>query len=289
MPAAVLNQIAVVNTSNPHKGAMVSATSLKPEACIRKLKLTREEDYHEEPRRMYDAVRGSLIHGFLECDLPHIIAEKRLYKRVDDWVISGQIDWYDTRKKTLEDYKTMADKGTYILYRVGYKEDHAVQLNIYRWLMHGGHIGSIDGEQVFWDVDRMIIHYIMMNRTVSSGRVVTEIFSEFKPPNYGKTYPLEIGRKNAGPNLNGTPQWHVTFNLPDIPIWPLEETEAYVKRVGPGVVKALLDKDHMPPGVLHDKEQLWQCDWCPVRRRCGEIEDEIRLKEFDQIPLEFDE
>jgi hypothetical protein len=72
------------------------------------------------------------------------------------------------------------EKGMYLLRSGILKDDYVWQLNIYRWLLDGGCVGSPTGEQVFWPVDAMELHYLLMNRTITTGRRVSELFYEHK-------------------------------------------------------------------------------------------------------------
>jgi hypothetical protein len=99
MPVGVLNAIKISETGNEHAGDMISATSLN--GCQRKMVLERKLPYFEEPHKLYYAVRGTLIHGFLEsgASVPGMISEKRIYKTITTglhapWVLSGRIDAY---------------------------------------------------------------------------------------------------------------------------------------------------------------------------------------------------
>lgn len=288
LPTGVLHTIALTNRSNVHKGDMLSVTSLP--RCKRKFKLMRTEDYHEEPRKLYDSTRGSLIHGFLECpDLENVQTEKRLYKTVTTekgtFQISGQMDFFDMGRRKLEDYKTMADKGLYIIYNYGAKQDHILQLNVYRWLMQGGRLGGPSGEQVNWDVDEIQIHYLLMNRVISTGRVFTEIFNEYKEPNYGRKYGLEVERKMVGKTDRGIPQWHITFDIPKVPMMSFAEIEEYVIQNGETLSRGVKEPDYMPPGIMDDMQLRWECDYCSVKNRCDQIEAAAALKYQDELPF----
>lgn len=290
-PTGVLNAIARDHQTNVHKGDMVSATSLK--GCQRSLVLERTTDFYEEPHKLYYATRGGLYHGCLENDRTDMTTEVRLYKTVTTgpqapWVISGQIDFYDIKRKSLEDYKTMADKGLYLIFNKGAKVEHIQQVNVYRWLMWGGHIESPTGPQVFWPVDKMKIHYLLMNRAISTGQVHHEYQSDRKSPNYGKKYGLEIDhghrtvdgkfrRLAIGLTTRGVPQWRLDIDVPAIPMWPSADVEAMIANEGPPRVLALRDPNVMPGGVMNDYEERWQCDWCPVKDKCDDIEAQLAM------------
>ncbi len=288
MPKAMLFKFAEQHAGNVHKGDMITPSALK--GCTRKLVLERTTDYYAEPPKLYYAVRGSLIHGFLEDQtLAGVVTEQRLYKRFkaggQEFVISGQIDFYDQQTKTLEDYKTAADKAFFFLFDTGAKEDHVFQTNVYRWLMDGGHLGSLDGPQVFWPVDRIVVHYVLMNQVISTGKVHVEKVSGYKDPNMGKKYRLEKGRKKVGKNHRGTPQWEIEIPIPDVPLMPEGEVFKHIELNG---LKALngfrIQKlGEMPGGVLYDRDDAWQCDYCDVRSTCWESERRANPVKFNKL------
>jgi hypothetical protein len=153
-PRFVLKKIAERETGNEHKGDMISPTALS--GCVRMLKLTRIEDYYAVPQAYFDATRGALVHGFMEnCGIAGVEQEKRVYKLVTKgplapWLISGRVDYYDRPNERIEDIKTMSDKGLYIVYKTGFKPEHAWQLNLYRWLMDGGRVVKHDAYMTQW-------------------------------------------------------------------------------------------------------------------------------------------
>lgn len=275
MPRAVLNAIAIQHHVNPHKGDMLSATSLP--RCPRKLLLSRTRDYFEEPTKLWDAGRGTLIHGVLEMQqLENVNTEQRLFKKVTsplfgEFVISGQMDFYDAIQEKLEDYKSCEADAVYTLLRYGLKDDHILQLSVYRWLMHGGHIGSIDGPQVVWPVKTAQLHYVQMRRIISTGSVFTFDIKEWKEPNYGRKFPGEISRERIQEG-RGKPKWRIVARLPEVELLSLEETEEYVRLRGPNLVRGFRDDSYMPPGVMNDPDNAWECRYCGVKKLCDEIE-----------------
>lgn len=302
MPAPVLWQTCQQNKSNVHKGDLVSPTSLP--RCPRKLILTRTRDYFEEPHRLYDSVRGTLIHSFLECDgFEGFVSEKRVFKKITrgpyaPWVISGQIDAYEAPRKLLHDIKTLDDKALFFMANYGPKEDHCLQLNCYRWLMDGGYLederfpGNADaafaqGLQIFWAVERAQLHYCSMRRTFSTGTTFTWIVDDFREPNRGKPYKLEVGRKQTK-SKRGKPLWEITLTFPDVPLMPIESVEDYVITMGPTLVRGFRE-DWIPPGIMDDEDKSWECSYCPVKSLCDDIEQKGHMQRLDFGPPPTDE
>lgn len=93
-------------------------------------------DYYVRIADRYPLIRGSLVHsGFEAFKAPQgikLIREKRMRVKVpklDDIVLSGQIDLYYPNHRRVEDYKTCSTIPDYI------KPDHIVQLAVYAWLL----------------------------------------------------------------------------------------------------------------------------------------------------------
>jgi hypothetical protein len=270
---------------------MLSATALP--GCARKFFLSRTRDYFECPKDLWDAGRGSLIHGVLEGQrIQGVTVEQRFYKAITrgpfaPYVLSGQCDYYDPVLRELEDFKSMEGDGLYIILRYGIKDDHILQLSVYRWLMNNGHVkpagftGPVTPEAVLsWPtvnlpVDSAKLNYVTMRRVFSTGTTFT--FTEktdFKSPNGpngGKKYPGEISRVRQ-PYSKGKPKWDITAAIPPLQLLSYEEVADYVAMRGPNLVRGFVDDAFMPPGVMHDKDESWQCDWCGVEEICQGIE-----------------
>lgn len=257
---------------------MLSPTAMS--SCARKLKLTREVDYYAEPRRLYWATRGALYHAFLETELEGVENEQRVYKYVtkgpqSPWLISGRIDYYDRIIRSIEDYKTKADKGINMIYKDPLpSEQYIWQLNIYRWLLHGGHLGSINGPQIFWPVDKLQIHTIFMNRVVSTGQRFTEEVIQKSPPNSGKKYRNEVKgtRKVVGKTSYGYDIWNFDIQVPEVPIYDFKKVEGYLIEHGPERRRGLAEPDYMPEGVYNDRDKSWECGYCDVVDECKALQ-----------------
>jgi hypothetical protein len=285
MPKAMLFKFAEQHEGNVHKGDMITPSALK--GCTRKLVLERTTEYYEEPPKLYYAVRGSLIHGFLENqNLDGVYTEQRIYKEVDllgkKVVISGQIDYYDSKDQTIEDYKTASDKAFYFLFDTGAKEEHILQTNVYRWLCDGGHLGSIDGPVVHWPVKRIIIHYALMNQVISTGRTHVERVTSYMEPNKGKKYRLEKSRKKVDKNHRGTPIWEVKLDIPEVKLMSEGDIFKHVELNGLKTLKGFNDQKQgdMPPGVLYHKEDAWQCGYCAVKHDCHGYEQQNNAVQY---------
>lgn len=285
LPAAILAKIWNVNQYNEHRGDMISPSVLGK--CPRSLVLERTTDYYQEPTKLYHAVRGSLIHAFLErVKIDGTIKEQRIYKTVTapsgiTFVLSGKFDYVSLVERTLEDYKSTQEKAVYFLFNEGAKTDHIWQQNIYRWLMKGGHLNSPDGEVINYEIDRIVLHYMTMGRIISTGSTIIETYNEYSKPR--KRYKLQRGDfEPAGFDNKGRQLWKAIIDIPDVPLYPDEEIEAYIMRYGPELVEAFKRPPSEARHILDEPDKAWMCDWCACRDACMKIEaDKGQLSLFD--------
>jgi hypothetical protein len=225
--------------------------------CLRKWRLMQDTAYWLKPAQSYWAYRGQLLHGVAAhyaADDPHAIAEQRFTITIDlpdgrSIAVSGQPDLVLIDQRLLIDYKTtkavptgwrayvcpetdqLIAEGPYALRRKSLdcphctlgshltksietigppraKPQHALQVSLYRWLLHRHGI----------EVDRAAILYLDMDT-----------------------------------------QCRIPIDL-----LPLSEVERYLReRVALAVQTDL-------PSILTDPEELWMCDYCPVRQACEE-------------------
>jgi hypothetical protein len=288
MPKAVLVKLRDGNVRNVHQGDMITPSALK--GCTRKLVLERTEDYYQEPEKLYYAVRGSLIHGFLEDHgLNNVQTEVRLFKELNiggrKISFSGQIDYYDGVECAIEDYKTMSDKGTFFLFDSGAKQEHILQTNVYRWLCDGGRIGSLDGPQVFWPVNKIVIHHLFMNRVVSTGMTHIERVTGYKEPNNGRKYKLETSRKVIDRSPRGVPIWEVKIKIPEVQLMSEEAILAHIEMGAGNLANGFKasESSRFPPGVLYEKDEAWQCSFCAVVEKCHAYEQQNNAEQFQKF------
>jgi CRISPR/Cas system-associated exonuclease Cas4 (RecB family) len=124
----------------------ISVTSLL--TCLRKVVLERRHDVYLDPKQLFYAFRGQMFHAIAELAQPDgCIAEQRFARQIAGLTISGQPDLIWPRHRLLIDFKTTR--------RVPQKEvypHHALQVNIYRWLV-----------EPLYPVDRLEIVYLDMD------------------------------------------------------------------------------------------------------------------------------
>ena len=117
---------------NNIRGEMKEITVTQLLNCLRKVVLDRRHDHYVEPGQLWYAFRGQMFHQIAAgVELDESIVEQRFRRDVAGITLSGQPDLIVPGHKKLYDFKTakrVPRKGR--IYA-----NHALQLNIYRWLV----------------------------------------------------------------------------------------------------------------------------------------------------------
>jgi CRISPR/Cas system-associated exonuclease Cas4 (RecB family) len=125
----------------------ISVTSMLN--CLRKVVLEKRHDVYIDPKQLFYAFRGQMFHAIAELAQPDgCITEQRFARQIAGLTISGQPDLIWPAHRLLIDFKTTR--------RVPQKEvypHHALQVNIYRWLV-----------EPLYPVDTLEIVYMDMER-----------------------------------------------------------------------------------------------------------------------------
>lgn len=133
------------------------------------------------------------------------------------------------------------------------------------------------GQDINWPVDELQLHFFFMNRVISTGRRYVDVVVNYERkkggPNWGKPYGCEVSRRNLGANPKGYDTYEITLDIPPVPLWTFEKVEEFLQRNGPERVKAFREPDHMPKGVIGNKDLEWLCGYCDVREKCLQIEE----------------
>ncbi len=99
--------------------------------CLRKVVLDQRHDIYISPEQTYWAFRGQLAHSIVElAQTEDAIVEQEFRREIEGITIIGTPDVIYLDRKLLVDYKTTAmtpKRGAY--------PHHALQVNIYRWLI----------------------------------------------------------------------------------------------------------------------------------------------------------
>jgi len=124
----------------------ISVTSLL--TCLRKVVLEKRHDVYVDPKQLFYAFRGQMFHAIAALAQPDgCVVEQRFSRPIAGLTISGQPDLIWPQHRLLIDFKTTR--------RVPQKEaypHHALQVNIYRWLV-----------EPIYPVDRLEIVYLDMD------------------------------------------------------------------------------------------------------------------------------
>jgi CRISPR/Cas system-associated exonuclease Cas4 (RecB family) len=116
--------------------------------CLRKVALEKRHDVYVDPRQLYYAFRGQMFHAIAELARPDgCVAEKRFGRVIAGLTITGQPDLIWPEHRLLIDFKTTRRLPTKEVY-----PHHALQVNIYRWLV-----------EPLYPVDRLEIVYMDMD------------------------------------------------------------------------------------------------------------------------------
>lgn len=100
--------------------------------CLRKVVLEKRRTLYVRPAELYYTFRGQLFHTLIAAhQIPGAIAETRFSREIAGITISGQPDVIFPEQKKLVDYKSTRKVPS----RKEPYENHAMQVNIYRWLI----------------------------------------------------------------------------------------------------------------------------------------------------------
>lgn len=249
---------------NYHKGAYISASMLSGTGCARQTVLERTEDYYDFPVKRYWPFRGTHAHEIIEKAGTTIekygwLQELRMSVELvfDDILesdgkplvitVNGTTDSYNPSKppypmwdmKSMADYKAMmmvrgSKPGTF---SPNLQDNWVMQLNVYRWLLAHTKIPA----KIKRKLKLKGTYYPAPEFLGIQGIAMMHI------PRTGMPYELKVGKDLR------------IFNIDDIPVWPLAETEEFIRH------EALKWHDWlvvgtMPPVVTEDKS--WLCKGC---------------------------
>jgi CRISPR/Cas system-associated exonuclease Cas4 (RecB family) len=129
------------------ESAEITVTSLL--TCLRKVVLERMRTIYIRPEDLYHTFRGQLFHTLIAAHQePDAIVETRFSRDIAGLTISGQPDVIFPEQQKLVDYKSTRRVPT----RKEAYPNHAMQVNIYRWLVRPIHAVE-ELEIVYLDMD----------------------------------------------------------------------------------------------------------------------------------------
>lgn len=280
----LLAAIYKADTENHHKGIYISASLLTGSSCPRQTVFERTKDFYELANKRYWSFRGTHAHSMVERALGLIedygwLSEMRMAvpllfpeypspimdgekftgkydsSKPLEIVLGGTCDSYNPHLSWLWDMKSMADVKVEMMITGGkpgtfsrHLQDNWVkQLNIYRWLI--AHT-PIDPE-VRTALKLSGEHYPAPDNLGIQGISMMHI------PRTGAPYEMKVSA--------GRRKILEKFEVDSVPVWPLEETEAFIRKEILPWYKWLVLGD-LPPVV--SKENSWLCGGCAFN---GEI------------------
>lgn len=272
------------DTSNYHQGDYISASMMAGSGCSRQVMFERYHDFYEQPTRRYWSFRGTHAHSIVEgaadiidrfgwlqeirmshtltYDLPAPVFDQGVWTGDFDStkdlsiVVRGTCDAYNPLRRSLVDCKSMADKKVDMMirgstpgtYSRNLQDSWVAQLNIYRYLIHQTPVPE-HVRQHFADLG-------------------LDPFTEATFPAPEKLYIQGIAMMShpvTGSSLGVTSRGQTTmYDIDDVPVWSLDDTEAFIRPRALEWYKALNLKV-MPPVVPKDKD--WLCRSCAFRGR----------------------
>ena len=225
--------------------------------CTRKQRLKIEFDYHTRPHELWWAYRGQLMHGIAAAYAasdPHAIAERRftmVLEANDGFVeISGQPDLVYTDRGLLVDYKTTkAVPGPWRTYTCP-ETEAVIREGPFAWRNK----------------------YITCPHCPDGEHVAREVLHEGLPRPYRShvqqvsAYRLLMAENDVTVERAQIIYQDMREQLPiEVELLPLDETLALLQER-----LALFTSPEFPP-VITDPDEVWQCDYCPVRGVCERL------------------
>lgn len=267
------------NTENHHTGIYISASMLAGSSCARQTVFERTVPFYELPTKRFWAFRGTHAHSMVERavgiieeygwvselrmsvdltypELPAPKFSKGIFtgkfdtKRPLVITLGGTCDSYNPQKRELWDMKSMADVKAEMMVR-GTKpgtfssnlEDSWVkQLNVYRWLLANTKIPPAVKAQLKLEGELFPAPEVLGIQGISMMNI----------PRTGADYDMKVAA--------GRGRVLKRFTIDSVPVWPLEETEAFI-REGALQWYRWLALGEPTPVVPEDKS--WLCDGCP--------------------------
>lgn len=261
VPRFLIKSIQNINSHDYHKGDVITATSML--GCLRETYYQRKYDYFSPVQSVYYSWRGTLAHTIFETvDLDDWIAEERYEKKLGGFTITGQIDGYDKRIKRLMDIKTIKDFGINYVIKSGAKNDHTIQLSIYKWLAP-------------YAIKSAQICYIGMNAFVLTGQPNSlTIWARHEPRVSKKTNVIDVV-STGKENYKKEKQYVVTYDTPKVKLLSKKKVEEFILPRAT-MLNLAFTEDVVPP-KCDEETRRWKCsDYCSHKDMCDKHEKSIR-------------
>jgi hypothetical protein len=264
----VLEELRAKDDDRHHDPDSFSPTYLLD--CDRKAGLIVEADHYIDVEDAWPLVRGQMVHALMESkEYPGTIGVIRemvfmteVPTRYGVKKFYGQPDLIVVKRKETTGHPLGAQETTYYVKIVDYKsksdighdlvapiKEHAMQINMYRWV-----------------VERELAKHLKRNVRI----VVDELeifYADMKKP---RRFTSAGKLQTRGKMLTRSPRTYATLDLEPLPMWPIEDIEAWVVRKIEEKISSMYEE--LAP-VLPEEDR-WRCAKCPVREVCYKLEGE---------------
>ena len=236
------------------RGERITTTALIAK-CIRREHLTRNEPYALEPKSLWASFRGTMFHGQLERHvMPGSIEEPRYFVELPDLgELTGSPDLIDVSRGILYDYK---NTGSIPRYGTPWS-DHVEQLNINRWLVDNAYKVEHRGDIFDLTDPETRALYVPMD-----WQDLIVVYMDEKGP-----MPMRCTKSVQVPAVSGG-----TKNARVADIWEDTYAEEFIREHYLIAKQALVERILPDIPVGYEGQSHVLCGYCPVRRRCRELE-----------------
>jgi len=132
LPEPILRAAEDSINSHPPRDKSRSVTQLISSPRIYQLNKRHWDDLEQDVTDIIKPMIGTAWHSHLEgFGSDDDVVEWKVQTMVGDWCITGTIDLYNKKTKTITDYKT----ASVFSYLLGEKKDYIAQINLYRYLL----------------------------------------------------------------------------------------------------------------------------------------------------------
>jgi len=273
---ALLASIYRLDTENYHTGTYISASMLSGSGCPRRTVLERTHDFHEFPVKRFYGFRGTIAHSIVEQSIEAIdkygwMSEMRMLtsftypdlpkpifdaagvftEEYDDSQplvidVGGTCDSYNPVMEALWDMKTMADRKAEMMvtgaksgeFSPHLEDSWVKQLNIYRLLIARTPMPSSVKKRFKLKGDFLPAPTFLGIQGISMMNI----------PRTGAAYAMKLPKR--GMNI---------FEVGQVPVWPLEETEEFVRAEALRWYRWLVLGQPTP---VVPKSKKWLCEGC---------------------------
>ncbi len=221
-------------------------------SCARKARLMQEVDYRLKPSEAWWAYRGQLMHGIAAeyaAGDPDAVAETRFSMLVGDQTITGQPDLVLIDQNRLLDYKTTKRiPGPWRVWACP-QTGEVIREGQFAWRSKWMDCPSCGESHIAAEIE-----------TVGEPRPYRRHVEQVS------LYRLLMWESGIAIEMAEICYQDMATQLRvPVDLLPLDEARALLEQ------RVALFTQGELPNILTDPDDLWECDWCPVRARCEEL------------------